>query len=160
MIRLSREGRPTEVDAWAKNSKDPHINVTDTAQFGTSWIAWWTGCQPAARSPNSGWPLLQAEMDRSDWGKMLHGGKNGIFLFVMAMSWWINDADISDPSSNLSSAIADLKWVLEQLNSCLSPPPTLPTPPSPPQLTLGKCNIRLTQRASDAPTEMKKMFTH
>ena len=98
-------------------------------------------------------------MDRSDRGKMLHGGKNGIFLFVMAMSWWINNANISDPSSNLSSAIADLKWVLEQLNSCLSPPPTLPTPPPPPQLTLGKRNIRLTQRASDAPTEMKKMFT-
>ena len=124
-----------------------------------SWIAWWTRCQPAVRSLNSGWPLPQAGMDHSDRGKMLHGGKNGIFLFVMAMLWWINDADISDPSSNLSSAIADLKWVLEQLNNCLSSPPTLPTPPPAPKSSLGKRSIRLTERASDAPTEMKKMFT-
>ena len=109
---------------WLKNSEDPNIRVSDTVAFGAAWIAWWVGCQPVARSPNSRWPLPQAELQHSDWGKMLHGGKNGIFLFVMALLWWANGIDSAQPPSDFCSAVTDLEWVLKELHNCLASPPT------------------------------------
>ena len=155
MIRLSQKGRPTEVNVWLKNSEDPNIRISETVAFGAAWIAWWVGCQPAARSPNSRWPLPQAELQHSDWGKMLHGGKNGIFLFIMALSWWANGIDSAQPPSDFCSAVADLEWVLKELHNCLASPPT---PSLAPESSLGKRRVRLSERASEAPMHMKKMF--
>ena len=156
MIRLSRNDRPVEVDVWIKNSEDPNFSIIDTTTFRAAWIAWWVRCQPAARSASSGWPLPQVELQHADWGKMLHGGKNGIFLFVMAISWWVKRIGSAQPPSDFCSALADLKWVLEQLNTCLASPPTsLPAPES----SLGKRRVKLSERASGAPANMKKMFT-
>lgn len=156
MIRLSQKCRPAEVNLWQRNSEDSNVQISDTTAFGTAWIAWWVDCQPAARSPGSEWPLPQVEIQRPDWGKMLYGGKNGIFLFVIAMSWWANSLDPANPPPNFFHAFADLKWTLEQLNQSAA---STPTPPSPPRSTLGKRNIRLSERAAEAPALVRKMFT-
>jgi hypothetical protein len=71
----------------------------------------------------------------------------------MAMSWWARNVDPAHPPSNFCSAIADLKWVLEQLNKCLA------SPPSPSRSSLGKRHVKLTERAAEGPSQLKKMFT-
>lgn len=157
-MRLPQKGRPTEVVVWAGSPEDPNVHILDTTAFGAAWIAWWIDCQPPARSSSS-WPLPQIELQHSDWGKMLYGGRNGIFMFVMAMSWWANRIDPTQPPPDFSSALADLRWVLEQLNECFAPPPTPVVPPtSPPKSSLGKRTVRLSERASDAPERLRKMF--
>ena len=93
------------------------------------------------------------ELQKSDWGKLVYGGKNGIFLLVMAMSWWANSVDCAQPPSEFCEATADLKWVLEQLNRCLTSPPT---PPPAPEISLGKRCAESRPRASEAPTKKKK----
>lgn len=154
MIRLSAKGRPTEVEKWLGKQDDPNIHVSDVTAFGTSWIAWWAQCQPIVRS-NAGWPPPRADLQKDDWGKLVYGGKNGIFLFVMATAWWANGIDSAKPPTEFCQAIADLKWVLEQLNRCSIPPPI---PPPPPETTLGKRQVRLSTRAAESSGRLKKMF--
>ena len=140
-MRLSHKVRPAEVTSWLKSHEDPNVHIPDATAFGASWIAWWIDCQPASRSSNAGWPAPQVELQRPDWGKMLYGGKNGLFLFVMAISWWANVVDPTQPLPDFSHAATDLKWVLEQLNKCISSP-SAPKPA--PESTLGKRRVRLT----------------
>ena len=154
-MRLSIKARPTEVALWVKSQEDPNVHIPNISAFGASWIAWWIDCQPAIRSSNSGWPLPQVELQSSEWGKMLYGGKNGLFLFVMAMSWWANSIDPTQPPPDFCQAIADLKWVLEQLTNCIhSPPAAEPAPES----TLGKRRVRLSEKASDSTSQVKGIF--
>ena len=40
------------------------------------------------------WPFAQEE-DAGDWGDLPNGGKDGLFLVVLSLGWWI---DVRDPS--------------------------------------------------------------
>ena len=86
---------------------------------------------------------------------MLFGGKNGLFLFVMAMSWWANGVDPTQPPPDICQAIADLKWVLEQLIKCMQSP-LAPEPA--PDSTLGKRRVRLSEKATESTSQVKGMF--
>ena len=155
-IRLSSKDRPEEVTTWLKKPNDPDVHVSDAAAFGAAWVAWWVACQPLPRLVETGWPLPQVEVLPSEWGKMVLGGRNDIFLFVMAMSWWTNSIDPTQPPADFCHAFADLKWVLEQLSQESMRPPT---PAPPPESSLGKRSIRLSEKASDVPERMKRMFS-
>ena len=59
------------------------------------------------------WPFAQEE-DAGDWGDLPNGGKDGLFLVVLSLGWWI---DVRDPSkeSKVDNAVEDVTWVIDNL---------------------------------------------
>jgi hypothetical protein len=57
----------------------------------------------------------------TDWGAIYRGGSNGLFLVVMALSWWVGAMGPNDQHNlDLLVAIYDVKWVLSELAEKLS----------------------------------------
>ena len=84
-----------------------------------------------------------------DWGKIPNGGKDGLYLVMVSLGWWINAHDPLKESM-LDDAIADVTFVVDSLVSFLAreangddepgsksepePEPSLNTPsPAPPK---------------------------
>lgn len=59
------------------------------------------------------WPFAQEE-DAGDWGDLPNGGKDGLFLVVLSLGWWI---DVRDPSeeSKVDDTVEDVTWVIDNL---------------------------------------------
>lgn len=58
--------------------------------------------------------MAEHHQDGGDWGDLLNGGKDSLFLIVLSLGWWI---DIQDPSEELKvdDAIEDVTWVIDNL---------------------------------------------
>lgn len=76
--------------------------------------------QPAWRE---GEPLLTTVPVDADWTPLMYGGSNGLFLVVVALSWWVSATGIHDVE--ILAAIHDVKWVLSELVAALSSGETL-----------------------------------
>jgi len=122
VTRLPAKGRPLEVGAWLKDPTNLHVSIADTTAYVKAWIGWWTACQLTGRATVS-WPFVCEPLDSTQWVRLLNGGRNGIFLFVMALSWWAASPDWAASSPSLTEAVADVKWVLRQLVDTLTAPP-------------------------------------
>lgn len=120
--KLPTQHRPQEVGWWFRIGRRlygrkniPVISSID--EFEARWIQWWSAAQPKGRDVGR-WPFSQGEIT-GDWGKLLSGGKDGLFLIVMSLGWW---AHAWDPmvNSKLDAAISDVSWVTKELITSLS----------------------------------------
>ena len=94
--------------------------IPSLSEYEDCWISWWKGLQPPWRNTGN-WPLLQSHSTVDAWDKLLVGGKDGIFVVVMALSWWISKTKQgTSESQKLTEAVADVSWVLSHLVSALS----------------------------------------
>lgn len=97
-------------------------------------MQWWSDIQPEWRDTES-WPFLKEDAAGEDWGHLLDGGKDGLFLVVVSLGWWIN-ARVPSEESKANDAVADVTWVINNLVSHLSAdatsvdssPPATPSP--------------------------------
>lgn len=80
------------------------------------------------------WPVLRSKSKVGTWNDLLIGGKDGIFVVVMTLSWWIHKK--KDKGSKLTEAMTDVSWVLSQLVSTLSTKTPEPHPSTP---SRGRC---------------------
>ena len=102
--------------------------------FEEQWVKWWSAAQPQWRETQT-WPFERVNAAGLDWGQLLNGGKDGLFLVVVSLGWWVHAHDPSE-DSELSEAIADVTWVLKSLVSYLAAdaitgsesPPNTPSP--------------------------------
>jgi len=62
---------------------------------------------------------------QQDWGDLPNGGKDGLFLVVVSLGWWIHARDATK-DSKVDDAIVDVTWVLDNLVSLLSADATNP----------------------------------
>ena len=53
---------------------------------------------------------------QQDWGDLPNGGKDGLFLVVVSLGWWIHAQDATK-DSKVDDAIVDVTWVLVSLLS-------------------------------------------
>ena len=85
--------------------------IESVERFEEYWVEWWRTIQPWWQDTES-WPFAQE--DGGDWGDLLNGGKDGLFLVVLSLGWWI---DIQDPSeeSKVDDAVEDVTWVIDNL---------------------------------------------
>ena len=160
MTRLPSNRQPPIVDAWLKDLTDIHRVVSDITDYSESWKAWWIGCQPPGRAEGS-WPFSREFRPDTQWGRLLNGGKYGVFLFVVALSWWATSHDPTSSSPELAEAISDLNWVIQQLTASLATPPPIPSPPAPSEVqdnSRSKRKIRLTEKAMEAEESVQKRF--
>jgi len=54
-----------------------------------------------------------------DWGDLANGGKDGLFLAVVSLGWWLLARDPSEDSM-VDEGIEDVTWVINNLVSVLS----------------------------------------
>lgn len=158
--RLPLKGCPPLVDVWMNNAKELKQTVHDTVAFAERWREWWIKCQPSERTQEQ-WPFPREPRPGLDWGKLLNGGRRGIFLFVISLSWWATSLDSSISLPELIEAIDDLNWVLCQLATGLLPRPSLAPPSTHTDVantSLPKRKIKLTEKAADAGESVRKRF--
>ena len=146
---------------WLKDPINLHVSIADTAAYIEGWTGWWTACQPTGRATAS-WPFAREPLASTQWGRLLNGGKYGIFLFVMALSWWAKSLGPATSPQSLTSAVSDVKWVLHQLVDALTAPPA-PEPTAGvalevPDTGRGKRKIVLTEKALDLDESVQKRY--
>ena len=86
---------------------------------------------------------MQDGADTEDWGKLSVGGKDGLFLVVMTLVWWIRARDPAAADCRLDDTIHDVSWVMRHLITSLSVDVTTrdsSPPATPPLLKTGKSN--------------------
>ena len=135
--------------------------ITDIDAYVEAWTDWWVGCQPPGRAAAS-WPFSREPFSSTQWGRLLNGGKHGIFLFVMALSWGANSLDPTTNSPGLVGAVADITWVLHELTRAL----TTPVGPEPaPEVAMeapgagrSKRKITLTEKALNLSENVQKRY--
>jgi hypothetical protein len=117
--RLSTLSRPEEVFQWIKAKRTfspPHIE--NTSQYGTKWRVWWVKLQPAWRG---GELLVKVQPADGMWEKLFLGGSSGLYLVVVALSWWVKLMGTNGQHSlELSVAINDVIWVFSKLVEVLA----------------------------------------
>jgi hypothetical protein len=99
---------------WLKNGRkyaNPPL-INDSAQFSTSWWAWWQTLQPKWRVNNN---TLSQEIpsEGETWTATSKPGCNGFFVVLLTLSWWLQTAvhDVND----FHAALSDTMWVLDQM---------------------------------------------
>lgn len=130
--------RPEEVGWWFRIGRRlfgrkniPEIKSIPV--FEDLWMRWWSAAQPEWRNTNS-WPFSRDEAAVHDWGTLLLGGKDSLFLVVTSLGWWIHARDPA-ADSKVDDAISDVSWVIKQLVSSLSADTITRSPSSSPSTT-------------------------
>jgi hypothetical protein len=119
---MPTDSRPQEFLWWLKRGRGfigkklPSIDSVE--EFEIQWVQWWLEAQPNWRDTQN-WPLGKGEITGKDWGDLLDGGKDGIYLVIVSLAWWIHARD-SSSESKLNKAIEDVSWVLNGLLSSLT----------------------------------------
>ena len=116
--------------------------VSDTTDYAKTWVRWWTTCQPAGRAMGP-WPFSR-DSSEVEWGRLLKGGKHGIFLAVLLLSWWAASLDRNAIPREFTEAITDLNWVICELTGTIM----APTPTTPKKTTLGKHTRKPTEKTT------------
>lgn len=134
-VGLSTTSHPGQVSWWFRHGRRSFKKIPEISSlpaYKESWATWWMSLQPDWRS--GGWPLHCSLSPVGLWNKILVGGKDGLFVVVMSLSWWIiKNAEDKREDSKLEEATADVSWVLSNLVSVLSAgddeQPSLSSPP-------------------------------
>ena len=150
--RLPHKQRPIEVDSWLKDAGGAYPVVSDTVAYAESWRLWWIECQPKDRA-TAQWPLPREPLSMVQWGRLMNGGKHGVFLFVVSLSWWVKSSEPAPSSPGLAAAIRDLNWVLHQLTDALTTPAL-----EAPDTSRSKRKIILTDKAVAGGEKVQKRY--
>lgn len=133
---MTTQSRPDEVAWWFQIGRRSFIrkkfpSIDDPDAYGKQWVEWWKNVQPGWRDVED-WPNQPAGANEKDWGCLPSGGKDGLFIVMVSLGWWIL---AQAPSKNqlLIDSIDDVTWVVNNLISllsaaCDSPPPSSPLP--------------------------------
>ena len=57
----------------------------------------------------------------ANWEPIFYGGTNGLFMAIIALSWWIHTMELNGQKDlKFLVAIDDVKWVLSKLSAELT----------------------------------------
>ena len=114
--KLSTSSQPDSVTPWIKRhiqKKHEPIEVEEN-DYGPQFCAWWTAIQPTWRILPGG-QYSREVPDNETWASLRKGGSAGLFVVVVALSWWVRAAGDVVDQSRLRSVIGDLHWVVQQV---------------------------------------------
>jgi hypothetical protein len=115
------------VAAWIKSKKKNSPPDVDADTFGSSFMAWWIALQPEWRIANDGSFNYEVPADE-DWRVLHKGGKTGLYIVVVALSWWVGALTPAIPSFRAWTAVHDVQWVINQIFAKLPSPATKKRP--------------------------------
>lgn len=89
--------------------------------YGPQFVTWWRGMQPTWRLlPGEGFSK-ETSTNLESWALINKGGSAGLYIVVMALSWWVlrlRDAGTADTDAQaVWGTVDDVAWVLKQLLS-------------------------------------------
>ena len=112
--------RPEKVNAWIKSKKKISPPEIDIDEFASSFMAWWIALQPGWRLADDGSFKYEA-LKNEDWRVLHKGGSAGLYIVVVALSWWVRALMPEIPSFRAWTAVHDVQWVIDQITKRLSP---------------------------------------
>ncbi|KAJ3484468.1 hypothetical protein NLJ89_g11978 [Agrocybe chaxingu] len=124
---LPTKNRPPEVAAWIKSKKKDITPTVNPDKFGRSFASWWMAIQPHWRvTPENN--LVQEVRKTEKWEMLVKGGTAGIYVVVMALSWWLralktdkkDDPTWATAENAVWATVDDVSWVLSQLRGTVS----------------------------------------
>lgn len=59
---------------------------------------------------SGGWPPLRNLPEDADWSKLSHTGPNGVFLIMMALSWWASQVIQPALVAEFDGVVEDVNW--------------------------------------------------
>ena len=135
-------------------------DIDNIEDFEEQWVEWWSVCQPEWRDTDC-WPFPQEDTVGCDWGDLPDGGKDGLFLVMVSLGWWIYARDPAE-DSRVDDIISDVTWVIDGLVSLLttetsslhSSPDPPPVPPPAPRRQRSRTGPDL------PPTTQRKKRSH
>jgi hypothetical protein len=89
-------------------------------------MAWWIALQPAWRVADDGSFNYMAPSDE-DWRALQKGGSAGLYIVVVALSWWVRALSLESLLTAESSsfrawtAVHDVNWVIDRISKKLTP---------------------------------------
>jgi hypothetical protein len=109
--------RPKEVSGWIRSKKKEDVPSFKPVEYGNRFIAWWKNLQPSWRKDSSAasFRLFRDVPTGETWQELRKGGKTGILLIVMGLSWWVK-AQHTEHDANVWSVVDDLRWVIQQMD--------------------------------------------
>lgn len=115
--RLNKDKRPELITLWMgagrrydRGGKFP-TRARATAH-AASLVAWWFDLQPAWRKPRGTFPMVRSGPADS-WNSLCRGGSNGIFLFIVALSWLPPKCPFNDPA--VADLLDDVAWAMRRM---------------------------------------------
>lgn len=110
--KLSTAARPPEVASWIKRHLNKkHEPITVSTDYASRFEAWWKAIQPLWRI-GSGSSLLRDIPVNETWTSLRKGGSAGLYIVVMALSWWIASLRADSDFSRAWALVDDITWVL------------------------------------------------
>jgi hypothetical protein len=108
--------RPKEVSTWIR-SKKKEVVPSFKPEYGDRFIAWWKNLQPSWRTDTSDacFRLFRDVPTGETWQELRKGGKTGIILVIMGLSWWVK-AQHMEHDASVWSVVDDLRWVIQQMD--------------------------------------------
>ncbi len=93
------------------------VNMDDIilSEYIPGMKSWWASLQPAERVVSEGEPLQRQVSEDSDWSPLTKSSKNGFFVFMVALAWWLNLANTPELLVEFESFIDDMNWALTTL---------------------------------------------
>lgn len=141
-IGLTNDGKPGAISQWERRQRrlTGPWPIPDPLDFGHRWRTWVTSLMPDWRKRNpKEWPLPREVPLGERWESIRKGGRDGILLLLMSLSWWKNAThEGSVARDEYESALEELAWLLQQLIAVSpSSPPIVPASPPPSLLPSG-----------------------
>ena len=121
--------------------------IRSVEEFQEMWVKWWAAAQLGWRNTGS-WPLSRDESPVQDWGQLSLGGKDGLFLVIISLAWWIH-AQYLNTDSKLDDALDNVSWVMNRLITSLSI--NITGHNSSPSAALPSSNTRIANLVTSAP---------
>jgi hypothetical protein len=118
---LATTARPPEVAPWIKRQiNKKHEPVSITTNYVSRFVAWWKAIQPAWRIDKDG--LLSRNAPAKEaWTFLNKGGSAGLYVVVMALSWWISDLKTDSDRLQAWAIVDDITWVFSMLMPTVGP---------------------------------------
>ncbi|THH22511.1 hypothetical protein EUX98_g8181 [Antrodiella citrinella] len=125
-FRLPTACRPPEIGRWLKTkrcfNKSP-LDTGDVPAYVAQFKQWYLTFQPEWRQPedddNAIWPPSQVLPEpENDWSDTRRSGQNGLFVALLALSWWYTATKQSlEPTLYVDclKTIKDLAWVFDHV---------------------------------------------
>jgi hypothetical protein len=93
-------------------SKPPGIQ-DKLEEFGAEMRQWLITIMPDWRG--SQWPMVRTkpeDVEDTMWEKLRRGGRNGVILYVTALSWWLTQAHDTSSKRQAEAVVKDLTWAV------------------------------------------------
>ena len=107
-----------EVAKWIKHQlcKKHEPIIVKPSAYGIQFMAWWHILQPLWCISSPGVFGRDVSANKS-WVNLDKGGSSGIYIMVVALSWWINALISNTENSDAWMIVSNVLWVLQQIHN-------------------------------------------